>query len=109
MDDPRWLRVITVGLVLAALAVGYYLLSGAFSLNKIPKPQAQVNKIIPTPVSSPTPVPSTSPSQNAYSRIIARNQAEVQTLPRTGFPVGVTVILSGSAMIVGLGLRKFPD
>lgn len=116
MDDPRWLRVITVGLVLAALAVGYYIVTGAFSIKKT-TPQTQINKTVQntlentTPSVEPTPKPSSQPqtTTSAYDRIIARNQAQIQTLPKTGIPVGLIVLLSTSVMTVGLGLRKFPD
>ena len=117
MDDPRWLRVITVGLVLAALAVGYYILTGAFSLHKV-TPQTQVNKVVQKTTSNPTilpsentnatPAPSVKPTESAYDRIVARNQPQIQTLPKTGFPIGMVVVLSSSVMIIGLGLRKFP-
>ena len=116
MDDPRWLRVITVGLVLAALAVGYYILTGAFSLRKAPA-QTPTNKVVinttapsSTPIVVNTPVPSPTSTDNpnsAYNRIVARNQGEVQTLPKTGIPAGAVVLLATSVMITGLGLRKF--
>ena len=115
MDDPRWLRIIVVGLVLAALAIGYYLLTGAFSLSKTNKPQVQTktqtNTTIqvnsPAPKVDPTVSPTTSP-QSAYQKIMERNQAQVQTLPKTGLPVGFLGLLSISIMVTGLGLRKFP-
>ncbi len=103
MDDPRWLRVITVGLVLAALAVGYYIVTGAFSIKKT-TPQTQVSTVAPSPKPSSQPQNTTS----AYDRIVARNQAQIQTLPKTGLPVGFLGLLSLSIMVTGLGLRKFP-
>lgn len=120
MDDPRWLRIIIVGLVLAALAIGYYLISGAFSL-KSNKPQTQTNIIVeatpaPKVANNPNTIPSAPPSyspsstpQSAYQKIVERNQAQVQTLPKTGLPLGFLGILSISIMITGLGLRKFPN
>ncbi len=112
MDDPRWLRVITVGLVLAALAVGYYIVTGAFSVKKT-TPQIEVNKTIqntPSPTVVPSPKPSIQPQTitSAYDRIVARNQAQIQTLPKTGLPAGFLGLLSISIMVTGLGLRKFP-
>lgn len=117
MDDPRWLRVITVGLVLAALAVGYYVLTGAFSFRKTTA-QLEVGKVvINTPAPSSTPIVASAPStsispsdkpDSAYNRIVARNQTQIQTLPNTGVSVGLIVFLSTSIMIGGLGLRKFP-
>lgn len=116
MDDPIWLRVITVGLVLAALAVGYFLLTGRFSSNKTVKTNNQVlNQVSPTPV--PTMIPKTN---NAPNSILGQNSQvtppamaaarnNVNTLPRTGFSVVLLGIISTGVMISGLGLRKFPD
>ena len=108
MDDPRWLRLITIGLVLAALAVGYFLLTGKLSSNSAtktaPSPAASVlgqdAKLTPTP--TPTPA-------SAYNKIVSRTQNSTQALPKTGFPVGLAVIFSISAVISGWGLRKFPN
>lgn len=111
MDDPKWLRIIIVGLVLAALAIGYYLLSGAFSLGKSKKPQTQTNTTVQTtpviPSASPATTPSSAP-KSAYQAIVERNQSQVQALPRTGLPAGFLGLLSISIMVTGLGLRKFP-
>lgn len=121
MDDPKWLRIIIVGLVLAALAIGYYLLSGAFSLGKSNKSQTKVNTTMQNspapnvagnnpsviPSASPDTIPSSAP-QSAYQRIVERNQTQVQALPKTGLPTGFLGLLSISIMVTGLGLRKFP-
>lgn len=100
-----------VGLVLAALAIGYFLLSGSFVKSK-PKTES-LNEVV---VETPTPRPSVlgvndrSATGSAYTRILNRTQAqsEIQTLPNTGFPVVLVVIFSASAIISGWGLRKFP-
>lgn len=105
MDDPRILRVITVGLVLAALAVGYFLLTGGLSTKK-PKTQST-----PTPTARPviTIQPQQTATPSAYSRIAERSQRSVQALPNTGFPVGLAVVFSISAMVSGFSLRKYPN
>lgn len=122
MEDPRWLRLITTGLILAALAVGYFLLSGRLGSNTVTrtKPQAtQVPSISPSPFFSPNPLPSPSPSPvsspgatpasgSAYNAIVDRSKGGVQSLPNTGFPVGLAVVFSISVIISGWGLRKFP-
>lgn len=113
MEDPRWLRLVTIGLVLSALAVGYFLLTGRLSPSSTTKTQTQINKAVssptPTVVPSVTPPPSPTPTPaSAYSRIVDRSQSQVQTLPKTGFPVGLAIVFSVSAMISGLSLRKFP-
>lgn len=115
MDDPRVLRIITVGLVLASLAVGYFLLTGGLA-PKSKKVQTQTTpptKIVesPTPLSTPvaTVQPQSTATPSAYSRIVDRTQSGVRTLPATGFPVGLVVIFSVSAIISGWSLRKYPN
>lgn len=108
MEDPRWVRLIAVGLVLAALAIVYFLLSGSFVKTK-PKSEVSNKVVAEIPVNpSPSPRPAT---QSAYTRIVNRTQGiqdGVQTLPRTGFPVVLIGVFSVAAIAAGLGLRKFP-
>ncbi len=115
MDDPRVLRIITVGLVLAVLAVAYFLLTGGFSSRTKTTQTAQITQVKGIASSSPAAAAGTatqaSPTptpQSAYDRIVDRNQAGVTTLPKTGFPAGLVVVFSASAIISGLSLRKFP-
>lgn len=113
MEDPRWLRLVVIGLVLAAVAVGYFLLSGRFFLNNIakinptPSPTVLGQSISPTPaptfISTPTPA-----AGSAYDRVVNRVQSGTQTLPRTGSPAVAAAIFSASVIIIGWGLRKFP-
>lgn len=121
MEDPKWLRFLTIGLVLAAVAVGYFLLSGRLAPSSVRKssPQASANVgigVTPSTTArpsvlgqntqvSPNPTPT---AGNAYSRIVNRNQQNVQTLPATGFPVELTGPLLVSVMLTGWGLRRFP-
>ena len=94
MDDPRWLRVITVGLVLAALAVGYFFIAGRFSAKNVGQPE--VSGVM-EQTESPAPVASPSPT------------ADVQALPNTAFPSGLLIVFSAGAIAAGFGLRKFPN
>lgn len=106
MNDPRVLRIITVGLVLAAIAVGYFLLTGGLS----PKPkkvQTQTTQVYKTE----SPTPSESPVLSVQSSPAPTNVPSaynVQTLPATGFPVGLAFVFSVSAIISGWSLRKYP-
>lgn len=106
MDDPRVLRILTVGLVLASLAVGYFLLTGGLGV-KSKKTQTQTTKLEEVVV-SPAPPASPIATQSAYLRILNRTQSNVQKLPSTGFPVGLAIIFSVGIMISGMSLRKFP-
>lgn len=106
MDDPKWLRLITIGLVLAAVAVGYFLFTGRFSSTNISK-KTQVNQASPSASFSPSPT-----SASAFNRIAERTAAQdiqpVTALPRTGFPAGLIASFSISTLIIGWGLRRFP-
>lgn len=110
MDDPRWLRMITIGLVLTALAVGYFLFTGGFKSNRTQK-TSEVMQVSPTPTQIPfaTIAPSQTAIPSAYQQISQRAQGGVQNLPNTGFPVGLAVVFSISAIISGFSLRKFPQ
>ncbi|MBI2019187.1 hypothetical protein HYS95_00775 [Candidatus Daviesbacteria bacterium] len=114
MEDPKWLRLVTIGLVLAAVAVGYFLLSGRFT-SDTKKPATQISQASPTPTMSPVPTqtPATPSPASAYDRIAQRTNGatggqNLQTLPRTGFPIGAAAALSGSAILIGWGLKRFP-
>lgn len=117
MDNSRWLKFIVIGLVLAAVAVGYFLLTGRLGSKSIIKTQASPDPSVlgqdvqtssaPTLLVTGSPMPSPI-SASAYDRIVSRTQNNVQTLPATGFPAGLTVVFSVSALIAGWGLRKFP-
>lgn len=113
MDDPKWLRLLTIGLVLAAIAVGYILITGGF----FPKTKTadskvgQVNGVVATATPTPTPLPVISlqtATPSAYTQSAARAQGASGSLPNTGFPMGFLITLTTGVMIAGLGLRKFP-
>lgn len=122
MDDPRWLKLITVGLILAALAVGYFLLSGRLISNSSVQKVSKTNEIVANASPSATPTasvlgqnvqvaPTFSPKptpKSAYEKIVSRTQSNVQVLPKTGFPQIMAGIFSIGVMVVGLGLRRFP-
>jgi len=104
MQDNIWLRLITVGLVLTALAIGYFLLSGRLFSNS-----TKTQSPSPTSVLGQNAKPTASPSpSSAYAKIAERTQNQPQVLPKTGFPVGLAVVFSVSAIISGWSLRRFP-
>lgn len=110
MDDPRWLRMITIGLVLAALAVGYFLFTGGLTSNSTQKVTNKVTQTSSTPAPVPvlTITPQSTATPSAYTRLSQRAQGGVQTLPNTGFPAGLVFVFSTGALISGWGLRKYP-
>jgi len=109
MENSRWFGVITVGLVIAALAVGYFLLTGKLStksgnaqISPTPAVLGQNEQInTPASIAKPTPI-------SAYNMIVERNKGKVTMLPKTGFPIELAMVFSASAMTIGWGLRKFP-
>lgn len=119
MDDPKWLRLITIGLVLAAVAVGYFLFTGRFSSKVLQT--TQISQASPGATSSAQPSvlgqnnqgfvsPSTTPV-SAFNKIperTAKGGQSVDALPRTGFPGSLVTLLAISTMIAGWGLRRFP-
>lgn len=114
MDDPRWLRLMTVGLILAALAVGYFFIAGKFTA-KNSKPQPQVSGVTqkttsPTPTAAGSVAVSPSPTiaPSAYNAIVQRTKGDIQELPATGIPTGFIGVFASGAVAIGWGLRKFP-
>ena len=104
---------------MAALAVGYFLLTGRFNSNNQAKPNNQIiNQTNPTPIpvasetttrggNTPNATPSSvvglaAPSASPNTR------TNVITLPRTGYQLIILGMISAGVMISGLGLRKFP-
>lgn len=114
MDDPRWIRLVTIGLILAAVAVGYFLISGRLFTNSTTLTQdvSVVGSPSPSPsvLGQDTATVSPSPtSKSAYNTIAQRAQGGAQTLPNTGFPVVSAGFFSAAAIAIGLGLKKFPN
>lgn len=129
MEDPRLLRIILFGLVLAALTIGYLIFSGRFlKTNQIVTQnktvlQASIEpspRILDTTFSSPSPsvdpkkttiknTPDVTPTPSAYETITKRTDQRITTLPKTGMP---TVLIGTgflSAIISGWFLRKYPE
>lgn len=97
--------MITVGLVLAALAVGYFLLTGRFTSDNTKKVQTQVSQASPTPTPTVTPVLDVSPTTPPAMAAARKNKT---TLPKTGYPQALLAVISIGVMVSGLGLRRFP-
>lgn len=116
MDDPRWIRLVTIGLILAAVAVGYFLISGRLFTNSSVQTQPQEVSVVESSTPSPSVMgentaSSASPSpaaQSAFNTAAQRAQGSAQTLPNTGFQLGLIATLAASAAIAGWGLRRFP-
>lgn len=91
MQDETKIKLIGAGLILVTVIVVLVV----FSKNMTP--QTQTLEVTPIVQVNPVPTPSVSPAiQGAKS------------LPKTGFPAGLFVIFSASAVLIGYGFRKFP-
>ncbi len=104
MNYPNWLRLIIIGLVIAVIGSGYFLLSGRFN-----KTTEIVNLPSPTPITiaavSPTPTP-----QTAANVVADKSSAQnTNSLPSTGFPLVVGGILATVSVVTGYKLRKYSN
>ena len=104
MDDPRWLRVITIGLVLAVISVGYFFISGKFS-RSVTMPAQITEAVLPSPTASLSP----EKTNSAYNQIVNRQLSNVNTLPNTGFADTSVLLLSLGAVFTGWNLRKYSN
>ena len=133
MEDPRFLRIILFGLILAGLTIGYLIFTGRFIKPQQAKTQTITQTATPTPIpiqiqiqivaspspfasATPSPIPSRTPVQksvvatpSAYARIADRTQNKVTTLPKTGLPTILIGVASLSAIISGWFLRNYPE
>ena len=101
MEDGKWLRFLTIGLVLAAMAVGYFLLAQRFTGTRVSKSQ-------PTPTSSSIlGTNSQTPKPSGLGQD-TKPAGGVSQLPATGFPILLIGVFAAGAIIAGFGLRKFP-
>lgn len=104
MEDGRWLRMITAGLIIAAIVVSFFLLTGRFNGGQ----RNQVARISPSPTLEPLP----SPSPTDGSLGVATDSGTLQpgqSLPKTGLPLVLLGAFSVAAVISGYFLRKYPE
>lgn len=125
MDTTSRVKLIIIGLVLAAIVVGYFILAQRFEGTKVSTNQNQaVTQQTPrasassgaVTLSSPTPIgtPSVLGQNNRTSAPMAQsNQSasnqNLSNLPNTGIPASLAAIFSVSAVVSGYFLRKFPN
>lgn len=93
MIDETRIKLIGAGLILVTVVVAFVVLSKRMAV-----PETQTLDIAPIVQASPEPTPSASPAI----------QGTQTSLPKTGFPAGLFVILAASTALAGYGLRKFP-
>ncbi|MDO8619299.1 MAG: hypothetical protein Q7R49_05145 [Candidatus Daviesbacteria bacterium] len=104
MVEDNKLKILTAGLVLAALAIGYFIITQKInnqashianqpSASSVPTPTPE---LVPLPSATPAPIPSTT-------------KGGTNTLPKTGFPLTLVGVFAMSALVSGYFLRKFPE
>ena len=111
MEDTTRLKLILLGLFLAAASLGYFVFIQRSNEQKLEvqnKPVVQIepseNNLTPTPSSgngSPSTLGQTTKGGQASARV-------VDELPKTGIPTGLIAVFSLSGAIIGWSLKKFP-
>lgn len=98
------IKLIIIGLILAAIVVGYMIFAQKFNASQ----QGKINNTTNIGVVTPTPAPTTGiePTPEA---LFNQQSTDTKTLPGTGFPVGLLGIFATSLIISGFFLRKYPD
>lgn len=119
MEDTGRLKLIIVGLLLAAIAGGYLFFSGKIANKTVTGNQTAGNKttLVKQISPSPTPIliilsPNPTPATLGVTTTTKGGQpvdSSIKTLPSTGAPLGLIAIASATASMAGWFLRKFPN
>lgn len=112
MEDTTRLKLILLGLFLAAAALGYFVFVQKTGEQKLISQIGTVQQIEPSGV-VPTPTPALSVGSPAtLGQSTKGGQASariVDELPKTGVPAGLIAVFSLSGAIIGWSLKKFPE
>lgn len=109
MEDTTRLKLILLGLFLAAAALGYFVFVQRTNEKKIesqnqPIVQIEPSENFPTPtlsIGSPSTLGQTTKGGQPSARV-------VDELPKTGIPIALIAVFSLSGAIIGWSLRRFP-
>lgn len=117
MEGDNRLKFMAVGLILAAVVVGYFIFAQRFSSNQTPKPSEVATRPIqqfsPSPLPSPTSLPSNVPDiilpdTTKGGLPTTKGGLPVTQLPATGVPSTLLSVFAISAAVSGYFLRRFP-
>ncbi len=108
MDDSSRLKLIILGLVLAAIAGGYLFFSGRFA-------SKTNNKIVQaTPAPSMPPLVFTTPTPTPRALVQAStlpvsgvSGTNVNNLPKTGIPMDLLGSIGAAGIVIGYALKRF--
>lgn len=123
MEENNRLKLLIIGLVLAAIVVGYFILAQRFEGDKIQTQQATNEQSGIMTAQDQGTTPTRNPSvlgQNSNQTTLDRMEqsqkagnsgtsGNVQTLPNTGLPSALAAVFATSAIISGWFLRRFPQ
>ncbi|OGE15471.1 hypothetical protein A3F00_04990 [Candidatus Daviesbacteria bacterium RIFCSPHIGHO2_12_FULL_37_11] len=111
MEDTTRLKLILLGLFLAALSLGYFVFVQKANEQKKTSQVTQIQQIEPSE-NVPTPTIALSAgSTGTLGQTTKGGQGSVRIvdeLPKTGVPAGLIAIFSLSGAIIGWSLQKFP-
>ena len=109
MEDTTRLKLILLGLFLAAASLGYFVFIQKTNEQKIISQNSTVQQIVPSENITPTPAVSGLPSTLGQTTKGGQASARVvDELPKTGIPTGLIAVFSLSGAIIGWSLKKFP-
>lgn len=111
MEGPDRVRLLLVGLFLAAIVVGYLIFtqrynSGVVKVTSTPKPVQQITEVSPPPSPSAALLGSSTGSTPATTKG-GLPEVQVSNLPNTGGPTDYLLFVSAAVAAAGWFLRKF--
>lgn len=104
MEGDGKFKLIIAGLILAAFAVGYFILSQKVKINP-GKPNSSGDPVV-SKLATPSPKASSTP-ENVISNGGKLPNTGISSLPSTGFPLPLALPLVTSVMLSGWYLRKY--
>ena len=111
MEDTTRLKLILLGLFLAAAALGYFVFVQRTNEKKMESQNQPVVQIEPSE-NNLTPTPAISGLPSTLGQTTKGGQASVRVadeLPKTGIPTALIAIFSLSGAIIGWSLQRFPN
>ncbi len=107
MEADGKLKLIIVGLFLAAFVIGYFIISQRMQRVQTFPVTGIVQQATPSPAPQPAETPV--PAQLNQQKNGNGNVKGVASLPKTGFPLPLAGIFATSAVVSGWFLRRFPN
>lgn len=108
MEQPKWLKLSALGLLIVILGLTYFVVVGKFSAKR----EASKSKVIQGSVTVASPTPSTSAkpstSPNAYQKLTDKQAVgNAKNLPNTGFAEDAFIFFTAVLILSGMILKKY--